>query len=978
MNKMKYDQLREKAGEDKLNKNKHKENDSIAPPPSNIKLNKDLKDKEGELKKEKVIKSKENSLIRVLFSMKGIDMYIPIDPSSHNTSIIFMTVEIPIKYVMKTDYEVFLNYSKILKTNYNQRFTELIINIIKGNFSIYDYKEDEILLNTINQIYDDFDFSFFMKNELDNNLKCNKHYISFQTYKDMNITININHIIVFMDLYDKIMGFYNDINSIEEIKGDKKEKEKNEFKLLVDEDDIKRTRTDEIINIKEKNKEKEKIIQYQKDNINFTRYNDIFTYEFGIGNVSIKFYDIIDGLYQSLFEFLMSNTKIEMLQNNNPKDCTNLANYLINSFSTERKELNSYDKNNFFIYFCITTNIEIKCLNNYLNQWEYFIEPFALKFYYCQFLKRMRPNIELFISDNMLNINLSLNFAKILGFTLKKFYMNKEENKKNKEGKLPLNEITTETQNYLGIELPILILENYTGVDMEIWFDNIKYEQNNDLIIKLKHNQKFKLTSNLLKKYNVKKENNNLNSTLSYKFCLDEKSLKDANINEKMIIGSNFNINYHHIEIHEINELIKISIESCSDNLLCCHILFNSLISIKNETMYKNIQLCNSDLTQKIDLKENKKESVPISWLLNNNKSINLLYNNDSKILMDNLFKIGKIGKCICFNNKDIVLIDVIRYKINLEEYYYNKNIIEGKDVYRLDIILSSPIYLINNTPYPFLVYDSDKIGTNKSLNIYHNNSKLLSEYIKIINEKEKKNKNSEKQIIIKILKDINLQILYGNMLLTVNSFVDEKSKNDDNDRYEEGKTVNNFSVYNKNLSVLFKDDKNKNFLICRLFFNNPYEFISYNNIIYKTMKAELNSFKYEIVFDYYFVNRTNINLYLNNNIVEGVPLKKEFLPILSNNYTPVSKTLLNSKVKLKGENKYWSDKFELSALGEEFTLNIKNSQVSYDTFGIKISISNIFKKSICIIIEDKYIVMNDLPFEINILEEKMKTKMNI
>ena len=983
MNKIKYDQLREKAGDDKLIR--IKTNDSFSPPPVNIKLDENLKAKQKEkekeeIKKEKIIKSQENSIISVLFSMKGIDIYIPIDPSSHNTSIIFMTVEIPVKYIMKTDCEVFLNSSEIIKIDYKIKSTELIINVIRGNFSIYDYKEDSIILNSINQIYDDIDFSFLMKNDLENNLKCSKYFISFHMDKELEISININHIIVFMDLFNKIMGFLNDISNRLEIKEKEKkeDKEKKQNNILVDEDEIRRVKTDDLIRIKEIKKEKEKRIKLENDKINISKYNDIFEYEFGISNISIKFYDIIDGIYQSLFEFSINHIKIEMFQNNNPKDSTNLVNYLINTFSHERKELNTYDKNNFYMYFCVTTQLEVKSLNNYLNQWEYFIEPLSLKFYYCQFLKRMRPNIELFVRD-MLNINVSLNLAKILAFTLKKFSMNKEENQKNKEGKLFKNEIVPENQNYLGIESPILILENYTGVDMEIWFDNIKYEENNEFIIKIKHNQKIELTNDLLKFYKVKKENNNLNSTLSYKFCLDEKLLKDANIKKENIYGGYFNINYHHIEIHEINELVKISIESCSDNLLCRHIFFNSLISIRNDTKYKDIQICNNDQTHKIDLKDNKKQAIPISWLLyNNNKSINLLLNDDSQILMNNFSKLNEINKFIEFKNKSIILIDIIRYKINLEEYFYNTNPKEKKDIFRVDIVLSSPINLINNTPFEFVVNDGEKIASTKSLNIYNNNLNLLSDYIKISNEKGKKNKNNEKQIIMKILKDIKLQMLYDNILLTATSFMEEKNTNDDKDKNEEGKAVNNFSSYNKNLSILLKDDNTKTFLICRLYFNNPYEFISYNNTIYKTMKAELNSFKYEIVFDYYFVNRTNVNLFLNNKLIEGVTSKNQYLSIPSNKYLPISKTLLNNKVQLKGKNNNWSDKFEVSALGEEFILNIKNSECFYDSFGIKLRISNLFNKSICIIIEDKYIVMNDLPFEISIREEKMKAAMSI
>ena len=703
--------------------------------------------------------------------------------------------------------------------------------------------------------------------------------------------------------------------------------------------------------------------------INTFNYIDIFIYDIQIANISIRFFDIIDGIYQSFFELYIIDTAIEMLQNSNPKDSTNLLNYLKNTFSSEKKELNTYDKNNFYIYLNALTNIEMKTLNNYLNEWEYFIEPFSIKFYYCQFLKRMRPNIDIHI-PNMININLSLNFAKILAFTLQKFSMNIEEAKKNKKGKLFKDEKSNET-NYLGIESPILIFENYTGVDMEIWFDNIKYEANSDLIIKLENNKKFELTNGLLRKYHVTKKHKNLNTTISYKFCIDNNNF----INEKSIIGNNFNINYHHIDMHDINDIVKISIECCSDNLLCRHIFFNSLISIKNNTKFKDLQLCNNK--QKIELKNNEKQILPISWFLSYDKNIEIFHNNESKILINNIYNINdnnNVKKYLEFNN-DLIIIDIIRYTINLDEYYSYKNTNDKKEIYRIDIILSPPITLINSTPYDFFVNSIDKIGSNEHFNIYNNNLTLLSKYIESINNTGKKTKKkNEKDIVFQIIKDIKLQIKYQNILLSVISIVEEKNGKIEEDKNEEGKSLNNFASYNNNLSILLKNQEIKTYLICRLFFKNPYESISYNSKIYKSMKVQLNSFNYEIIFDYYFVNRTNQDLYLKNKYLENINTKGNHCKIWANRYTPISKVLLKKKIKLRNENEKWSDKFEASAIGEEFTLNIKKDEMTYYSYAMKIRISNLFTKSITIIIEDKYIIMNDLPFDIVLKEDKLST----
>jgi len=976
MNKIKYEQLREKI-KDQNNILVKKISQSMIEDNQKMKLEKvEIEEKNKVYNEDDLvlqgnkIHTKEFSIMNVIFSMKGVDVYLPLDPTSSNTSIIFMSIEVPIKVTMKTDADLEIVDAKITKIDYNIKDIQLVLDINKSSFSIYEYKDNIVMLNSINQIFENIDVSFFVNINLDNSKKANFYKIILQMNKDIEISININHIIVFMDLVDKINDFSSKLSEeftvkVKQIMGFKNDHE------------LRKARTIEILQEKQKKEEKKKMKKKEDQKVNISNYNDIMTYDFTMRNISFKFYDIIDGLYQSLFEFSMLKTNIEFYQNSNPKDCTNLVNYLKNSFSIEHKELNTYDKDNFYMYFNILSTFEVKTLNNYLDQWEYFIEPFSIDFYYCQFLKRMRPNVELMIK-NMLNINLSLNLAKIVQFTLEKFSMNKEEAKKIKEGKLFKNEIAQESVRYLGIETPSLIFENYTGVDLEVWFDNMKYDSNSDKIIKLKNNQKFEFTNSLLTNYNVVKRNNNLNSTLSYKFCLDKDFIQIEKINENNLVGNYFNINYHHIDIHDINDSVKISVESCSDNLLCRHIFFNSLISIRNDTKYKDIKLCNNDNTQSITLNDNKKQSIPLSWfLVNKNKKLYLSYNNDNQLLMNNLSQINDINKYIKFKSGDIILIDVVRYKINLQEYYSNKNPKEKTDIFRVDIIISSPVSFVNNTPYEFIINNDSHILSMKSLNVYNNNFNLMSEYVKAINEKGWIKKSTEKEIIMKIIKDIKFQMKYNNKLLDAVSYIEEKNKSDDEDKNEEGKAVNNFSIYNKNLSVLLTNNETKDYLVCRLFFHNPYESVSYNNKIYETMKMELNSIKYEIIFDYYFVNRTELDLYFNNKIIDKVN-KKDNILIPAKKYTPTSKVLLENKVKLRGKNNNWSDKFEASAIGEEFILNIKGENETYNSVGVMVRISKLFGKSLTFIIEEKYIVINDLPFEINIKDSNSAKGMSV
>ena len=955
---LKFEKLREQIKD----KNEKKFKGASPAPPPLDKNNYNILD----IEKDSIFKTREKSTLNIMFTMEGINVLLPIDYDSKNTYIIFMSLEMPMNYIMKTDAELSIKDSQLIKQHFFMKKSQLSIYIKEGSFSIYEFKDDFILLNNKKKLINDFEMSFFLNSSLDNKEKTNNNYIKISFDRDTEISININHVIIFLGLFEKLNEFLVSLNPDE-----KQKKIPNKTEEIINDDDLKRAINNSIINERERIEENEKLKRKESKLKNEIQYTDIFSYEIIFSDFYIKFYDIIDGVYQSLFEFSMKDTKTEFLQNNNPKDSTNLIQYIKSTFSNDekdKKKLDSYDKKNIFLFFKILTNVEIKSLNNYLNQWEYLVEPFKLEFYFCQLLKRMRPNIELFV-NNMININVSLNFAKILQFAIKKFTLKQAEIKKEKEETLYDGDTITDnidTPRYLGYESPLLVIENNTGVDMEIWFDNIKYENaNKESIITIKKDEKCELTINLLKKLNVgkKRNNNNFNSTMSYKFCLDKNLIKELNIKEKNLIGNNFNINYHQMSIHNISSQVKMSVESCSDNLLIRHIIFSSLISLKNETPYQNIGISNN--IEEINLSMKKKQNIPVSWLLEKlNPNLCLIHDNDMKILMKNMSDINNMNKVVKFKNGNVIMVDIIKYKLNLDEYYLNKNISQKKeDIYRIDIIISSPINLLNSTPYEFAINGNEKISSMKSLSSNANDPNLLLEYSQKVNNPERKFKlNCE--IIMRIISDIKLQIFYQNKNILANTYIYE-------DEVDEGKSSNNFSIYNNSISILMRNKGSKEFLICRLILNNPYNALLFDNKSYKEMKVELNSFRYEIIFDYYFINETLNNLYFNSKSIDEVSASKENILIPSKQLLPISKILLHKKIKLRKTEKDWTNNFEYTALGKEFILNAKNEKKTYNALSLIANVSMIYKKSITFTIEEKFMVINELPFNINIKEEK-------
>ena len=115
--------------------------------------------------------------------------------------------------------------------------------------------------------------------------------------------------------------------------------------------------------------------------------------------------------------------------------------------------------------------------------------------------------------------------------------------------------------------------------------------------------------------------------------------------------------------------------------------------------------------------------------------------------------------------------------KFNLDEYYRNKNLVNKNEIYKVQIRITPPIHLINSTPYDFIINNNEKIISQQSIYSYHKNANLFLEYRQNINETDKKFKNNKMEIIMRIIKDIKLQIMYDNDIILADTYITEKEQ---------------------------------------------------------------------------------------------------------------------------------------------------------------------------------------------------------
>ena len=149
-----------------------------------------------------------------------------------------------------------------------------------------------------------------------------------------------------MDLIDIINEF------LQKIKKEETEKIFLNRKQVIDDDELKLAIANTIINAREHLENIQKRKALEKKKLNPINYLDLYTYNINFSDLYIKFYDIIDGIYQPLFEFSMKETKIEFFQNGNPKDSTNLIKYLKSTFlpnDKDKEKFDTYDKNYYLV-----------------------------------------------------------------------------------------------------------------------------------------------------------------------------------------------------------------------------------------------------------------------------------------------------------------------------------------------------------------------------------------------------------------------------------------------------------------------------------------------------------------------------------------------------------------------------------------------------------------------------------------------------
>ena len=817
----------------------------------------------------------------IFFEIKNVDIIFPVDPNNLNTKVFILKFHNNISLISELKYEnTFQNY-EIIKSNYLINNLDISFSLTKGQMDIYYLNNNYIEQSkykefNFDNIFNNYSIVFKLKNNLEHSEKIVYTQILIIT-TPFNFVINslyvstiIKSIIIAIKYFDKFSNEYCSITT------------KSIIRRLINEESY-------ISNELNKNKKVKKI----KSNLD--KYSFCQEIKGNIGEINFNVCDFFNGQYKSLINLKLSDINLTYFSNNEPKDSKNFCDSLVEMISGRKNRIDFYEPKSLFRYLEMSISLKMDYYNSNINQWESFIEPFDLNLKLIQVLKRMRQRIEI-NCDKMLNINISCNILKVIKILISKYQ--RINNIKEDEEK---NDYILKKFSGIYKGNKVLKIINETGIKIIVIFDNNEHNKE----IEIENEKSF--TNNELNDSNVIFENNNsFNSTISFKYE-NNNPINFFNFSHNQI--KNYEIEYGEMKL-------KILVSSYIDEESCKTIKFSSNILIHNYTQYNELNIVNSN-NESINIKQDDFSSIPLSWLILNDKKLYLYFQQEKFVLCEDLSKPKEISECISFKNNISISLD---YEI-LKDKYENE---ESNEF--INIILNPPMLIVNNTPFKIKIND---IVIDSSL------KKSLYDIV------------SKKGNLIENFKNSNLKIIYENIDFNCKDVINE------NDKY-----LIIFSNEEKEISARIEIEE-----------KNPLHY--YNMKLLDSKNYKLNSLRIVFYFDFIFVNRTN-------NIISIKNEKNSFYDKSENNIIKlnpkqifsINSKELNNNIQIKIDENDWTQKFQLETLGIDFVLKIKNTENKFIPIGVLIKPSLIYTNSTIIIFENRYNFINNIGIDIKYKEE--------
>ena len=935
------------------------------------------------------------------FRIKLVENYliIPYDKSSLTCPIISAKVNMIYDQTYEKEISKIFNNKrkKLIKTIERPNIGNMNIMIYESDIDFIEYnkiKQIFILKRKSKKILSNYRIQYTCKSIY---LPENNQYLSKTDISIEPIIIKINlddlkNMILFYNqsmkfLYEKLYEIYIPYIKPEDVRFHKGKMYIKKKKLT-----LKKLLT-HIIKVSKIKKSFDKRLKEIKKKKIFSKINSSSIMNIYMNRITVTIFD--NDIYNKrlLLELQVSKLNFKSINNSQPKNKINVMNELMSIISGVKIPINDYIIHQLYNYMDITCIFKFYYYNLDNTSFEPIIDPIFIQYLSYQVDPIFRHKT-LIKSDNIINFNISPACIKVLNLFLAQYYSDESnDNKININKSITASkEIVKKNSNNIKInEKIILKVINKTGITVKFWFD---FKNQEKYILNDKDFMNFSNSSLYgTRIQHTKILKNPEKNTFSFQL-LGYETISKININKN-------NILYFKTNIKDNKYLLYSVIIDTSENINKIKIV-PSLVFI-NKTKFDQMIISIDDERIKDNyfvLKKDKKIRIPLTWMISNQKIlIQLCKDEEKNILYNNIFECVFCQKLneeeLEKRNKDI--LDSREKLTNDLNSYQDINLQHPKYKEYISTFINNKFNKKNIPDYLKKTTLIDKKRENKSISFSFNYLALSNnEKCKEMNNKIFKNlKNTKKSykyyIIIRpiitiynsipfdiqidaiINKDnnkkeikrikFNIKSLKKHEIYDANWSIDNKVLITMNlSHYNNIYSTNRFPIIEKNNEDILKNvklkDKKSNCIISNILIKNTEEEENLNNFI---EQYSLSSIDYIFFSEYIVNNRMEFEVYSKNNIEEkGINIFKNKKLSLLSNYKEINNLYLNSeKVNFVEENKV-----NLKSIG--YSKNIELIKHNY-IFNVSCTILNSvnYKYSNIILFEPKYILVNNLDFDI-------------
>ena len=756
--------------------------------------------------------------------------------------------------------------------------------------------------------------------------------------------------------------------------------------------------------------------------INIDKFNFLLITNVKSDKIAFVFFDNTSiGEKKILLDVKMKKLITKYLQNSIIKDKENISFALYEMLTGDEIPINKYNKNTLSMYYFVFFQIQANYYNILTNDFEPVLEPFEMSLEMMQVTPLFKARTYVIVNE-IVNFNLSADSIIALNSFMLRYSQNELLWDLPKELINPLKWRSTFqfTINDLKIldkkDEIILQFLNYSGMDLELFFDS--YPQNK---IQVKPKEIVSFTSeNLYKARGLhKRRSKYIRTTFSVSlkntYPIESINYKRTNYKQYKIKVESNNNKYNSL-------YFNIKVES---SYILNKVYFSSSICLYNSTKFSKIIIfINNDRVEEnlIVIMKDSKEYIPLTWFLceppkssiflkfpgdkksfkicdhasefikNLSNENTLKERENSKKYLEKTFsnienpklkKILEIKKIEVDNNKKSKYLDIIhegkKEVLNLDYYILQSKSTKNElsleklkrentnesmskaDSYTSKDILDSSILSMNSRKYlsfPELDYEyviffrPALFFINKmpfTLFILYKYNNLAIEPLKTYDLYEFRKEN--------IYDDITIKIDYYGTMFSSNPF---KLFDILTDLYVD--------LFNENTQLSLK---------CHIL-KKPMkkEIKKPRNYFLEIKEYSINTYEIIFFFDFIINNRLTKTIWFCPCKIKMKKLLPEEINQKKIELKPTSLNILSfpdhePQFSIKDESSNWSAPFNVNTVGIQGSIeldNISNNELSLKSIkevAVIISSSDLYELSIIIIFEPKYVIINNLGFDI-------------